>query len=157
MDHKKEISKYPEVIQRKNEFEQVGDNGYFFKGNYTKGYTISLEPEIQHGNVKTGRIIVPHTQNVGKRNLHGKLQFVFRNLWDIPFSDYDYIQELEVQILELKTTGRKLQEQLAEYHGPLNDTQPPQDSPKQLQQEITILESENQALKAQIAALTKKI
>lgn len=164
---KKEVS---DIIKsysvRTNEFEQVGDNGYFFKSNYAKGYTISLEPEIQHGDIKTGRIVVSHTQNGGKRTFQdiwerdpdSRLQFLFRNPWDRPFADHEYIRELEAQILELKEAGRKLQEQLEDHHGPLNDTRPAQGSPerKQLQQEIISLKSENKALQAQVAALTEK-
>lgn len=142
---------------RTNEFEQVGDNGYFFKSNYTRGYTISLEPEIQR-DIKTGRVVVSHTQSGGKRTFQdiwerdsdNRLQFKFRNPWDSPFADYAYIQELETQILELKEAGQKIQEQLAEHHGPS------QRSPKQLQQEITSLKSENKALQAQVSALTEK-
>jgi DNA-binding CsgD family transcriptional regulator len=149
---------------RPNEFEQVGDDGYFFKSSYTKGYTISFEPEIQNRSVKTGRIIVSHTRNGGKRTFQdlwerdpdGRLQFVFRNPWDRPLTDYDYIQELEAQVLELKETGQKLQEQLTERHEPLNDTKPSQESLEQLQQEIAILESENKALQTQVATLTEK-
>ena len=144
---------------RPNEFEQVGDDGYFFKSSYTKGYTISFEPEIQHGSVKTGRIIVSHTQNGGKRtfqdlwerDLEDKLQFVFRNPWDKPFTDYDYIQELEAQISELKEYGLKLQERSEKCPGssPLETTEP-------LNQELTILRFENEALRNQIVALTEK-
>lgn len=162
---KKEVSDILKSYSvRPNEFKHVGDDGYFFKSSYTKGYTISFEPEIQNGSVKTGRIIVSHTQNGGKRTFQdlwerdpdGRLQFGFRNPWDKPFTDHEYIQELEAQILELKATGRKLQEQLAEYHGPLNDTHPSQESPEHLQQKIDILESENKALQTQVSTLTEK-
>lgn len=155
---KKEVSDILKSYSvRTNEFEQVGDDGYFFKSNYTRGYTISLEPEIQ-GSIKTGRVVVSHTQNGGKRTFQdiwerdsdNRLQFKFRNPWDRPFADHAYIQELETQILELKEAGQKVQEQLAEHH------EPPQGSPEQLQQEITSLKSENKALQAQVSALTEK-
>lgn len=155
---KKEVSDILKSYSvRTNEFEQVGDNGYFFKSNYTRGYTISLEPEI-HGSIKTGRVVVSHAQNGGKRTFQdiwerdsdNRLQFKFRNPWDRPFSDHAYIQELEAQILELKEAGQKVQEQLAEHH------EPSQGSPEQLQQEITFLKSENKALQAQVSALTEK-
>lgn len=164
MSRKKWITK-SEVINilraysvRTNEFEQVGSDGCFFKSKYVKGYSISISPEIQHGNVKTERIIVSHAQNGGKRtfrDIWGRdsdsgLQFLYRNPWDRPFTDYDYIQDLETQILELKEAGQKIQEQLAEHH------EPPQRSPEQLQQEITSLKSENKALQAQVSALTEK-
>lgn len=144
---------------RPNEFEQVGDDGYFFKSSYTKGYTISFEPEIQNGSVKTGRIIVSHTQNGGKRTFQdlwerdpdGRLQFVFRNPWNRPFADYDYIQELEAQISELKEYGLKLQEQLEKCPG-----SSPLETTESLKQELTILRSENEALRNQIVALTEK-
>lgn len=155
---KKEVSDILKSYSvRTNEFEQVGDDGYFFKSNYTRGYTISLEPEI-HGSIKTGRVVVSHAQNGGKRifqdiwerDFDNRLQFKFRNPWDRPFADHAYIQELESQILELKGAGQKVQEQLAEHY------EPPQGSPEQLQQEITFLKSENKALQAQVSALTEK-
>ena len=52
---------------RPNEFEPFGNEGYSFKSRYAKGYTISLEQEIQHGNEKTGRILVSHTKGNGER------------------------------------------------------------------------------------------
>lgn len=149
---------------RPNEFEQVGDNGYFFKSSYTKGYIILLEPEIQHGSVKTGRIIVSHTKNGGKRTFQdiwerdtdSRLQFVFRNPWDRPFADYDYIQNLETQISELKESGQKLQEQLSGYHKPANDIRFSQAIPDYLNQELIFLRSENKALRSQVSNLSKK-
>lgn len=149
---------------RTDEFEQVGNEGYFFKSNYTKGYTISLGPEIQDGNIKTGRIVVSHTKNGGKRTFQdiwehdsdNRLQFVFRNPWDEPFSDYDYIKDLEAQILELKSYGQKLQEQLKRCQGASMDTGHTQVRTERLLQENSSLRHENEALRDQIAALTEK-
>lgn len=103
-----------------NELEQVVDSRYFFKNNYTKGYAISLEPKLHHRSIKTGRIVVSHTQSGGKRTFQdiwkrdsdSRLRFVFRNPWDRPFADYDYIQDLESQILKLKGFAQELQAQL---------------------------------------------
>lgn len=156
---KKEVSDILKSYSvRTNEFEQVGDNGYFFKSNYTRGYTISLEPEIQ-GSIKTGRIIVSHAQNGGKRTFQdiwerdsdNRLQFKFRNPWDRPFADHDYIQELEAQILELKEAGQKVQEQFGKSHESINSANPTPEF-----QELTELRIENEALRNQVTNLTKK-
>lgn len=119
---KKEIADILKTYSvRTDEFEQIGTEGYFFQSRFTKGYTISFEPEIQHGTEKTGRIVISHSKNGGKRTFHdiwerdsnNKLQFMYRNPWNRPFSDYDYICSLEAQIIELKEAGQKLQSQLA--------------------------------------------
>lgn len=149
---------------RTDEFEQVGNEGYFFKSNYTKGYTISLGPEIQDGNIKTGRIVVSHTKNGGKRTFQdiwehdsdNRLQFIFRNPWNEPFSDHDYIKDLEAQILELKRYGQKLKEQLKRCQGASMDTEHTQVCTERLLQENSSLRHENEALRDQIAALTEK-
>lgn len=70
---------------------------------------------------KTGRIIVSHTQSNGKRTYvdvwerdrNDNLQFRFRNLWNQPLSDADYIKDLKKENEQLIQAGRKLQEQLA--------------------------------------------
>ena len=60
---KKEIEKLIRSYSvRPNEFEPFGTEGYSFKSRYAKGYTISLEQELQHGGEKTGRILVSHTK-----------------------------------------------------------------------------------------------
>lgn len=162
---KKDISDIIKAYSvRTNEFEQVGNEGYFFKSNYTKDYTISLGPEIQYGNIKTGRIVVSHTKNGGKRTFQDiwerdpddRLQFVFRNPWDKPFADYDYIKNLEAQILGLKESGHKLQEQSERYQGASADIEHTQGYTERLLQENISLRHENKALRDQIAALTEK-
>lgn len=111
---KAEIAKILSVYSiRKNEFEPIGDSGHFYQSKIVKGYTISISQEILEAkdySEKTGRIVVSHTQHNGKKTFNdiwqrdqdGTLQFRFRNLWNQPFSDSDYIQELKEQLGELK-------------------------------------------------------
>ena len=81
----------------------------------------------------------------------GKLQFVFRNPWDKPFTDHEYIKDLEDQISELKEYCLKLQERSEKCLG-----SSPLETTGSLKQELTILRSENESLRSQIAALTEK-
>ena len=100
---------------RKDEFEPVSSINYCYKSKLVKGYMITLSAEQE-----TGRILVTHTQDNGKRTYidiwgHDKsnnLCFLFRNLWNQPLSNADYIKDLEFQIEELKDAGRKLQQTL---------------------------------------------
>lgn len=162
---KKEISDIIKAYSvRTDEFEQVGNDGYFFKSNYAKGYTISLRPEIQDGDVRTGRIIVSHTRNGGKRTFHdiwerdpdNRLRFVFRNPWDRLFADYDYIKDLEAQILELREAGQKLQEQREKCQGTSADTEHTETRIERLLQENISLRRENEDLRDHITALIEK-
>lgn len=157
---KKEIADVLKTYStRTNEFEPFGNEGYSFKNKFLKGYILSIDQEFLHGNEKTGRIIVSHSRSNGKRTFRdvwqrdseGKLQFAFRNPWDKSFTDYEYIKDLEDQISELKEYGLKLQERSEKCPGssPLETTEP-------LKQELTILRSENEALRSQIVALTEK-
>lgn len=109
---------------RKDEFLPVGETGYFFQSQIIKGYTIKLSQETIDAPdyyKKTGRIIVSHAQSNGKRTYvdvwerdqNGDLQFRFRNLWNQPLSDADYIKELEEKNDQLLQAGRKLQDQLS--------------------------------------------
>lgn len=153
-----------EYSTRYDEFEQIGTEEHFFKSKYVKGYTISIQPEIQHRNEKTGRVVVSHTQSGGKRTFcdiwkrdsNGKLQFMFRNPWDKPFTDCDYIKDLEEQIIELKEFVQKLQKQSAERHEPANVTGFYQENSEYLKRELDALKSENEALKIQIADTNKR-
>jgi len=104
---------------RQNEFEPIEKLDYCYKNIYTKGYIITILEEENYGE-KTGRILVSHSRGDGKRTYNdiwerdknGNLQFCFRNLWNQPFSDSEYIKDLEEQIQQLKSAGQKLQEQL---------------------------------------------
>lgn len=119
-----EISKLLKTYSiRKDEFQPVKESGYFFQSQIIKGYTLTISQEtINAPNYfkKTGRIIVSHTQFNGKRTYvdiwerdrNGDLQFCFRNLWNQPLSDADYIKELEEKNDQLQQAGRKLQDQL---------------------------------------------
>ncbi len=149
---------------RPDEFEQAGADEYFFKSKYTRGYTISIRPEILQGDVKTGRTVVSHTKNGGKRTFQdiwerdagNKLQFVFRNPWNRPFADYKYIKDLENQISELKEAGQKQKDELEEYRKLFSDTAYPKEPLSQLQQENDTLKAENESLRSQIASLKEK-
>ena len=126
---------------RKNEFQPVGESGYLFQSSLVNGYVIQIEQETIKGEktVKTNRILVTHSQSNGKKTYvdiwhhdpNGDLQFRFRNLWNQPPADADYIQELEQQNMQLRQAGRKLQEQLDTVqheqnisHKLINDTDP---------------------------------
>lgn len=143
---------------RTDEFEPFGDEGYSYINKYIRGYILSIDQEFLHGIEKTGRIIVSHSRTNGKRTFRdiwqrdseGKIQFIFRNPWDKPFTDYDYIKDLEAQISELKEYGLNLRSQLEKSPGPAVDTDP------SLEQELTLLKSENESLRSQIADLTEK-
>ena len=111
---------------RKDEFQPVGNQEYFFQSQIIKGYTIKISQEtIDSPDYfrKTGRIIVSHAQSNGKRTYvdvwerdqNGDLQFRFRNLWNQPLSDADYIKDLEEKNEQLRHAGRKLQKQLSEF------------------------------------------
>lgn len=149
---------------RTDEFEQLGNDDYFFQSKYVKGYALLIEPEIQYGTERTGRIIVSHTKNGGKRTFqdiweydqNNKLQFVFRNPWNKPFADYDYIHDLESQIAELREDCQKLQTQLVNQPKSVNEVSPHQESSAQMQQDHTFLKTENEALRLQIDSLTQK-
>lgn len=121
---KSEISKLLKTYSiRKNEFQSVGESGYFFQSQIVKGYTIKISRETIDAEYfnKTGRVIVSHTQSNGKRTFidvwerdqNDELQFRFRNLWNQPLSDGDYIKELEEKNKQLLQVKQKLQEQLA--------------------------------------------
>ncbi|MDE7100473.1 MAG: helix-turn-helix domain-containing protein [Anaeroplasmataceae bacterium] len=105
---------------RKDEFEAIEKLEYCYQSKYVKGYMITLSEE-ENQSEKTGRILVSHTMSNGKKTYHDiwerdkddNLQFRFRNSWNQPFSDADYIKDLEEQIQQLKQTGQKLQDQLA--------------------------------------------
>ena len=113
---------------RKDEFEPVSNINYCYKSKLIKGYMITLFEE-QNNIEKTGRIIVTHTQDNGKRTYidiweHSKnnnLQFRFRNLWNQPLSDAEYIKDLECQIEKLKQAGIKLQMELHDNQKLIND------------------------------------
>lgn len=163
---KKEISDLLKSYSVKpNEFEPFGEEGCSFKSKFARGYVISFEPEIQHGSEKTGRIIAIHAQSGGKRtfqdvwerDLNGKLQFSFRNPWNKPFADYDYIREIEDRIIELENAGLEMQKQLEKYQQSINDTGQFQEVPYQIQQqELITLKAENKYFRDQIKSLTAK-
>ena len=114
---------------RKDEFVPVSNINYCYKSKLIKGYMITLSEE-QNNIEKTERIIVTHTQDNGKRtytdvwerNKDNNLQFRFRDLWNQPLSDAEYIKDLERQIEELRQAGIKLQSQLQENHKLIIDT-----------------------------------
>ena len=149
---------------RKDEFQPVGESGYFFQSQIIKGYMINISQDtIEAPDYfrKTGRIIVSHTQSNGKRTYvdvwerdrNDNLQFRFRNLWNQPLSDADYIKDLKKENEQLIQAGRKLQEQLAtiqhEYnvsHELIIDTNN-EEEVLYLRQQINDLEKKYQQLK----------
>lgn len=149
---------------RKDEFQPVGESGYFFQSQIIKGYMIKISQDtIEAPDYfrKTGRIIVSHTQSNGKRTYvdvwerdrNDNLQFRFRNLWNQPLSDADYIKDLKKENEQLIQAGRKLQEQLAtiqhEYnvsHELIIDTNN-EEEVLYLRQQINDLEKKYQQLK----------
>lgn len=144
---------------KKGEFELLGNEGLSFKSRFARGYVISFLPEIQHGDEKTGRIVVSHSRDGGKRTFQdvwgrdagGRLQFLFRNPWDRPFTDYDYIKGLEIQIDELKEAGRSLQAQLKKCRAARAHPVHPE-----LQGRVTSLEAENRELQERVKSLTEE-
>ena len=160
---KKEIDKLLKSYSvRSNEFEPIGNKGCSFKSNYTKGYVISLEQEIQHGSEKTGRILVSHTRGNGKRTYcdiwerdsEGELQFIFRNPWNKPFADYDYIHDLESQIKELEKYGQEMKK-LIEQRG-VESVPEEVELQDDIYLEVAALKSENEALHGRIESLEKE-
>lgn len=127
---KAEVTRIIETYSiRKDEFEPVSNINYCYQSKLIKGYMITLSEE-QNNIEKTGRIIVTHTQDNGKRTYidvwerdkNNNLQFRFRDLWNQPLSDTEYIKDLEQQLEELRQAGIKLQEQLQENHKLIIDT-----------------------------------
>ncbi len=122
---KSEISKILKTYSiRKDEFQPIGESGYFFQSQMVKGYTIKISKEtIEAPDYfrETGRILVSHSQSNGKRiyvdvwerDRNSDLQFCFRNLWNQPLSDIGYIKDLEKENKQLMQAGRKLQEQIS--------------------------------------------
>ena len=119
---------------RKDEFKSVGESEYFFQSQIVNGYTINISQETIDAPDyyrKTGRIIVSHAQSNGKRTYvdvwerdqNDDLQFRFRNLWNQPLSDADYIKELEEKNDQLLQAGGKLQDQISAIQYERNDSQ----------------------------------
>lgn len=115
---KTEIKELLKVYSLRNEeFREVAEYAYMNK--YIKGYMISIQEEFA-GHEKTGRILVLHTQQDGRktvndiweRDVSGKLQFRFRNPWNSPTADLDYIKDLENRVEELRQAGIRLKKQL---------------------------------------------
>lgn len=148
---------------RKGEFLPVEGKEYFYQSQIIKGYTISISEESEQGvnySAKTGRIIVTHSQWNGRKTLNdiwerdkdGILQFKFRNLWNQPTSDAQYISDLEQQIEELTKAGHQLQEQLRatdtvqKYQKLIIDNAEYDNSIAELQEQINLLKQENQKL-----------
>ena len=157
---KKEITKILNTYSvQKDEFEQVGEQEYFYQSRLIKGYTITLSEERQEGkdiSIKTGRIIVSHSRTNGKktfqdiweRDENNNLQFCFRNPWDKPFSDMEVIRDLEEENRQLLQAGRKLQEQLKHRDShKLNNDIDQQEEINMLREKVASLEEEIQKLK----------
>lgn len=121
---KKEITEILNTYSvRRDEFEAIKKEGfeYYYKSKFARGYYIHISEEIEKGgkdirDIATGRIIVTHTKANGRityndiwdRDKEGKLEFRFRNPWDQPFSDAEYIRNLEEDIEKMREQYHKL-------------------------------------------------
>jgi hypothetical protein len=117
---KKDVVKILDTYSvRKDEFQQIGETEYCYVSSCVKGYMLTLSEETI-GDAGTGRILVSHTQGNGKRTFcdvwerdgKGTLQFRFRNPWNLPLSDADYIKDLEEQNKHLMRAGEELKKEL---------------------------------------------
>ncbi len=152
---KKEVTKILDAYSvRKDEFEQTGEYGYFYQSKILRGYTITLSEETQEGkgiSVKTGRIIVTHARTNGRRTFQdiwerdgdGRLQFCFRNPWNMPFTDAEVIRDLKEQNLQLLREREELLEQLKQGDSQkINDGNARQEERAVLQERVASLEGE---------------
>lgn len=98
---KAEIAQILEVYSvRRNEFVQDPDIDYWYRNKRIKGYILSIEKSDEK---PSKQIVVVHTRDDGKRTYKdiwerdnsGRFQFRFRNLWNQPLADIDYVRELE--------------------------------------------------------------
>lgn len=124
-----------------NEFIVYGKNEHSYKSKNVKGYYISIEPELEHGEL-TGRIRVIHSDSRGYIRaidtwirVQDKAEFLFR---DTPQTlkkkpEVEVLEDLQYQIKELKENGNAV----------LQDN-------KKLKSEIEALKQENEELKKQL-------
>lgn len=161
---KKEVTKILDAYSvRKDEFEQVREQDYFYQSRILKGYTITLSEEKQEGkniSIKTGRIIVTHARTNGKktfqdiweRDKNNQLQFIFRNPWNMPFTDVEFIRDLEEKNRQLMQAGSNLQEQLKQRDSQKLNNENIQHKEQIVSQErIACLEEEIQKLRNKTA------
>lgn len=146
---KKEITEILNTYSvRKDEFEAIEKKGfeYYYKSKFARGYYINISEEIKKGgkdmcDIVTGRIIVTHTKANGRityndiweRDKEGKLEFLFRNLWNQPFSDGEYIRDLKEDV-------EKMREQ---YHKLTDDTEYKELKREKLKLEMDLDEKDN--------------
>lgn len=182
---KKEITAILNMYSiRKDEFEAIEKEGfeYYYKSKFTRGYYIHISQEIEKGgkdicDIETGRIIVTHIKANGKityndiweRDKEGKLEFLFRNPWNQPFSDGEYIKDLKEDVekmreqyrkliddtkyKELKAEKKKLEMELDEKDKKYNELEEQYQrlisEKESLKKELEKLKSENQKLKSE--------
>ena len=100
---------------RPDEFVRISEESFAYKSRFAKGYhiTIQLDPD--------GRILASHTNRNGRRThidvwerTENGLEWLYRNTPNIPLSDRAAIEGMQREIEELKSAGRKLQEQIKE-------------------------------------------
>lgn len=156
---KKEITEILNTYSvRKDEFEAIEKEGfeYYYKSKFARGYYIHISEEIEKGgkdirDIATGRIIVTHTKANGRityndiwdRDKEGKLEFRFRNPWDQPFSDAEYIRNLEEDIEKMREQYHKLTDEKEELERNLYE---------QFQNFYDLI-SENESLKRELEKL----
>ena len=162
---KKEIDKILKTYSiRKDEFMPVEGKECFYQSQLVKGYTLTISEEVEQGKIfseKTGRLIITHTQWNGRKTYNdiwerrpgGNLQFRFRNLWNQPVSDIEYIRELEERNKLLSLSIGEMQEQFSVMHEKLQESQLLiDDTPgilmvREIQEQIKLLEEENRQLR----------
>ncbi len=152
---KSEITKILNTYSvRKDEFEEIKKENLenYYKSKFARGYYIHISEEIEKS-TRTGRIIVKHINGNGKityndiweRNEENKLEFIFRNTWNQPISDAEYIRDLkeDVELMreqykKLIIENKNLKEQIENFN---------KNNSNHLQEEIEKLHQENQKLK----------
>lgn len=98
---------------RKDEFKEVSPNSHSYQSTLVSGYLVTLSVDSDE------RILVSHTQDGGKRTFVDVwerteigLLFKFRNPWNLPLSDADYIKDLERELTELIIAEFELKKRL---------------------------------------------
>lgn len=113
---------------RPKEFESIeGLEGEYYRSKVIKGYQLWIElEEIQYLNaegngsgevVKTGRILVHHSNSRGKRvfndvwdkDSNGEYYWLCRNSPKEPFNDYRVLRDMEEELHKVKVASRKVQ------------------------------------------------
>ncbi|MCM1235878.1 MAG: hypothetical protein NC489_37785 [Ruminococcus flavefaciens] len=166
---KSEITKILKTYSiRPDEFQPIDRSpySYSYQSQYAKGYVISIRAEelkAEHYHEETGRILVSHTQQDGRKTFmdvwehdkNNKLEFKFRNLWNQPLSDADYVKQIEQDNAELNKAGLELQQALKEFKSQSHKNIETDMEKQTLLEQIQALKQENQQLKEKIGNAKK--